>query len=521
MVRIRRGLVYFVSFCLVWGIFNISFTREIFAQAEGEQEEVLPSGNITLDFKEADIQNVLKIISYKAGINIVTTPEVMGTITIRLVDVPWEKALDVILKTHGYGYDRVGNIITVAPIDKLTEQKQKEVQLAQVQPTITEVFHLDYLDAQDAKNALEPQLSPRGRITVLAMTGQAGWEFGTCSLTAKRKRVEEERIGRSKILIVSDIPPVLDKIREVIEQIDKKPRQILIETRLVEVNNDFLRDIGLDWGTGADGVTTRVDQAVNKKDGEAESTIGIQGLSTSNITSSIFNPAGTGISPGSAGLDFVFSKLTGTQFEVILTAIEEDVDTNTLSAPSIVALNNQEATILVGEKYPILKTEESTQSQYTVSQSLDYYQDIGVQLNVVPQISANDYINMIVHPAVTSTTSGVGSTNTTFYPIIDTREAETRILLRSGETIVIGGLLKDVVSEGVIGIPLLMDIPFLGKLFRRDTKDTQKIDLIIFITARILEEGESVAEHIVATADLPKEEAILPPEVEVEEAQEE
>lgn len=501
MRTLRSLFSFFVCFCLVFSAFGIDgLVIEALAQEQGETEEAdLPTGNITLDFKEADIQNVLKIISYKAGVNIVTTPEVMGAITIRLVDVPWEKALDVILKTHGYGYDRVGNIITVAPIDKLTEQKQKEVQLAQVQPTVTEVFHLKYLDAQDAKNALEPQLSPRGKITILAMTGQAGWEFGTAEL-AKRKRLSEERMSRSKILIVSDIPPVLDKIKEVIAAIDKKPQQILIETKLVEVNNDFLRDIGFDWGTGQDGVTSMSDQAVNKKDGTPQSTIGVQGLSTSSITPSILSAAGTGVAPGTAGLEFVFSKLTGTQFETILTALEEDVDTNTLSAPSIVALNNQEATILVGTKYPILKTEESTQSQYTVSKSLDYYQDIGVQLNVVPQVSDEKYINMIVHPAVTSTTSGVGDTNTTFYPIIDTREAETRILLTSGETIVIGGLLKDVKSKSVIGIPLLKDIPYLGKFFRRDTEDTQKIDLLIFITAKILEEGESAAGSISASA---------------------
>ena len=144
-------------------------------------ETLTDSQNVTLDFKDADIRNVLKIISYKSGVNIVTTPEVMGNITIRLVDVPWEKALEVILKTYGFGYDRVGNIITVAPLEKLTALKRQEVDLAQVQPTITEVFTLKYIYAQDAKKAWEPQLSPRGKITVLEMTGQAGWEWAAAS----------------------------------------------------------------------------------------------------------------------------------------------------------------------------------------------------------------------------------------------------------------------------------------------------------------------------------------------------
>lgn len=469
-----------------------------FAQEEQNTavESLVTSGNITLDFKEADIRNVLKIISYKAGVNIVTTPEVIGNVTIRLVDVPWDKALDAILKTYGFGYDKQGNIITVAPIEKLTDMKKQEVELAQVQPTVTEVFELKYIDAQDAKKALESQLSPRGKITILEMTGQAGWEFGAEEL-AKRKRITEEKLGRSKTLIISDISPVLDRIREVITKIDVKPQQILIETRLVEVNRDRLKDIGFDWGTGSTGVSSGIGHvAVDKKDGNAIETAGAHIISTSGLTPSIFGPKTTGLTPTAGGLELIYRKLTGTQFEAILYALEEDVHTNTLSAPRIMALNNQEASILVGTKYPILKTEESTQSAYTVSKSLDYYQDIGIQLNVVPQIAGDGYINMVVHPAVTSRTGWVGDTSTVAYPIIDTREADTRVLMKDGETVVIGGLLKDIDSKGVVGIPFFSKIPILGIFFRRDTMDAEKIDLLIFITAHIVKEGEFSAEEI-------------------------
>ncbi len=493
--KIKSFVICALSFVIYLVFSQGGFEAEAIAQ---ELVAESPAGrNVTLDFKDADIQNVLKIISYKSGVNIVTTPEVMGTVTIRLVNVPWDKALDVILKTYGYGYERVGNIITVAPIDKLTELKKKEVELAEVQPTLTEVFHLKYLDALDAKRAIEPQLSPRGKITALEMTGQAGWEFGTAEL-AKRKRIAEEKMGRSKTLIVSDIPPVLDKIREVIAQIDVKPHQILIETRLVEVNLDTLKDIGFDWGTGVTGVTDSIGQ-VSLEEGDRQ-TIGAHGIGTEDITPSIFGPkasVGAGyISPTSAGLEIIYKKLTSPQFEAILYALEEDVGTNTLSAPSILALDNQEASILIGTKYPILKSEESTQSSYTVSKSLDYYQDIGIQLNVVPQVSSEGYINMIVHPAITSTSDGVGTTTTVYYPIIITREAETRVLMRDGETVVIGGLLKDIKSTSTIGIPVLSKIPFFGALFRRNTVDTAKVDLLIFITAHIIKEGDFSPEDI-------------------------
>lgn len=429
--------------------------------------------------------------------NIVSTPEVMGNISIRLVDVPWDKALDVILKTYGFAYDRQANIISVAPIEKLTAQKQQEAQLAQVQPTATEVFQLKFIDAQDAKKALEPQLSARGKITVLEMSGQAGWEFGGTEL-GKRKRMAEDKAVRSKVLIVSDIPPTLEKIKEVIKQIDVMPKQILIETRIMEVNRDRLKDLGLEWGTGSSAVSGGYAIAPTNIGVNSENEASIAGRNiASDFTPSIFNPKeGVATLPGTypykAGLEVLFKKLTGAQFEVLLHALEEDANTNTLSAPRIMALNNQEATILVGTRYPILKTELSSEST-TTTVTLDYYQDIGIQLNVVPQISGDNHINMVIHPAVTDYTTTLGSNA---YPIILTREAETRIVMSDGETVVIAGLLKDVKSKETIGIPFLSKIPFLGLLFQRETIDTQKIDLLIFITAEIVKESTFTPEEI-------------------------
>lgn len=459
------------------------------------------AGNVTLDFKDADIRNVLKIISYKSGMNIVTTPDVMGNVTIRLTEVPWERALDVILQTYGYGYEKKANIIFVAPIDKLTAQKKQEVELAQVQPTISRVYMLKYLDAQDAKKALEPQLSARGKITVLEMTGQAGWEFGSDAL-GKRKRVSEEKLGRSKTLIISDIPPVLDKIDEVIAQIDVMPQQVMIQTRIVEVSRDTLRDLGIDVGTGTSGAT---DPSVSTSTGSSSYGLGGHSLS-SQVSPSGFNPLASEISGSitstaayyNTGLQLIFQKLNGTEFEVMLHALEEDSRTNTLSAPRIMALNNQEATILVGTRYPILKqdTTSSSSSATVTTVTLDYYQDIGIQLNVVPQVGANDCVNMVVHPAVTSYTSTLGGTGVAQYPIIDTREAETRILMRDGETVVIAGLLKDVKIKTRQGVPFLSKIPLLGLLFSRETFDMAKMDLLIFITANIIKENDFSREEI-------------------------
>jgi type IV pilus assembly protein PilQ len=475
-------------------------------------ESLADSQNVTLDFKDADIRNVLKIISYKSGVNIVTTPEVIGNITIRLVDVPWDKALDVILKTYGFAYEKLANIITVAPIEKLTALKEQEVALAQIQPTTTEVFYLKYIDAQDAKKALDPQLSARGKITVLETTGQTGWEFGGGDL-GKRDRINKGRVSRSKTFIISDIPPALEKIKEILQKIDVKPQQILIEAKLVEVSHDKLQDIGFNWNTGTEGPSsltthrTLVDRYVTvgniTSDADAtqkifEDVVTVPTIPLNSAGSQVF---GAQSLPSAKVGEFLFQKLTGTEFEAVFKALEEKGNANTLSAPHIMTLNNQEASILIGTKFPLLRTTVSTETGSVTGQALDKYQDIGIQLNVVPQVVGGDNINLIIHPAVSSysqTIKAVSSTGVTMaeYPIILTREADTQIQLKDKETVVIGGLLTDTKTKSTKGIPILKDIPLLGLLFKQETTSNEKMDLLIFISAHIVKEGEFSSEEI-------------------------
>jgi type II secretory pathway component GspD/PulD (secretin) len=229
----------------------------------------------------------------------------------------------------------------------------------------------------------------------------------------------------------------------------------------------------------------------------------------SAVTPAAFGPKAANIAgayPYNLGLELMFQKLTGTQFQVIMHALEEDIKTNTLSAPRILTLDNQEASMLVGYHTPILRAEvssDSTSGTSKLTQSLDYYQEIGIRLNVVPQISQEGYINMIIHPSITSSTSNVpatsysGTSNSTIsYPIIDVREAQTQILMKDGETIVIGGLLKDVKTTGRSGIPFLSKIPLLGIFFTRETVDVSKVDLLIFISARIIDEDQYSAGEV-------------------------
>jgi len=483
------------------------FCLALTAGSAWAESEIIPM----LKFKDVEIKTVLRSIAEKAfkddkKVNVVVSPNVEGLVTVKLENVGWQDALSGILKAHNYGYRWIeDNIILVDSLEQIQEREKIEREMQEIEVPRTRIFKLKYIDANDAKKAIEPMLSSVGRVSVLEATGQTGWEFGTEA--AKRERVEEKTSSRTKTLLVSDTSKRLEDIEELVGMIDIMPKQILIKTRIMEVNRDFLQDIGFDWGTGSSGAsTTSLSYSDVSADGNKEAA---GHMLTGNITPSVFGPlesTGTALTPTNTGLKMAVRKLTGAQFEAILHALEEDASTNTLSAPVILTLDNQEASILVGQKYPIVKTEVSTETSQITGGSLDYYQDIGIQLNVVPQICGDngEFINMIIHPAVTARLQDVtivdqNETTLVSYPWLSSREAETQVIAKDGETIVLGGLLKDVKSEQEIGVPILSKLPLVGWLFKRYTSDLLKIDLMIFITARIVEPGEVIPQQVMRT----------------------
>lgn len=457
-----------------------------------------PRDLISLDFKEADLQSVLRALAQKARVNIVTTRGVAGSVTIRLDDVPWETALDVILKTSDLGYERDGNVITVMPADELLRQHELQREMAAQEPLVSKVIVLKFLDADDVKKFLQPQLSAQGRISVLEVTGQRGWQFGTAQAKKSEKPKERAARGaaRSKAVLITDTPSTLRRMEAILDRVDVKPTQIIIETRIMEVDRDLVRDVGVDFGTGSTGASssTLTLSPAAKRNGTSIASFGLHTL-TGLVTPSTFLPKTSAITTDNTGFKFEFQRLTGMQFDVIIRALEEDARTNTLSAPQIITLNGQEASILVGTKYPILETQVSGTSVTTTTTSLDYYQDIGIQLYVVPQVGGDQYIDVIIHPVVSSFSSTVGSNA---YPIITTREAETQMVIEDGDTVVLGGLLKDVKSRDRVGLPFLGKIPLLGLLFSRASTDVEKIDLLIFITARIVRFDQFTPEELAA-----------------------
>ena len=496
MIKIPKAKWF--SFLFLFVFFFVGFSG--YAQEEGVIS--------VIKFKEADIGIVMQSIAQKAykdggKVNIVVSPNVKGFVNVHLENVSWITALEAILTPYDYSYEWIGkNIVLVDTLEKIKDRDSKAKERQEVELPRTRVFKLKHLDANDAKRAIEPLLSPMGRASVLEVTGQSGWEFGTES-AAKRESRAESRISRTKTLVVSDNSRKLAEIEDLLRRIDVMPQQILIKARIMEVNRDALIDFGFDWGTGQDGASSSVLTFVDL-DGD-QSTAGAGHMLTDQIIPAAFQPleGTTSLTTANTGLQFAFQKLAGTEMEVILHALEQDGRATALSSPIILTLNGQEASILVGQKYPIVKTETSTETSTISGGSLDYYQDIGIQLNVVPQVAGDneEYINMIIHPSVTTRESDISVTNQAgdvlvSYPLLNTREAETQILMEDGETIVMGGLLKEVEFKEEIGVPFLRHLPLIGYFFKRYTEDTEIIDLLIFITAKIVKPGEQIPQDL-------------------------
>jgi type IV pilus assembly protein PilQ len=472
--------------------------------------DALSSEFVTINVKDANIAEVLKAYSLQTGQSIVVGPDVVSdNVNVRLNNIPWEEALDVILKPYGFGYRVVGDTIVISKLENI-------VTVEGIEPLVSKVYILSYLDAYDVKEICEAQLSGRGKISILKNKGLPGWEFGggnaqsgsSSSQTGlgTMKREKTESIEKSKKLIITDVPSNVSRIEKVLEELDQVPTQVLIESRFIEISSGDLRDLGLDFATGNNGLSTPGVQVANP--GKADQW-GVEKNDSLGLTPAAFDPLTDTLSaslPYNSGLQLLYSRIGGSEFELLIHALEENGDVNVLSAPRILTQNNQEAAILVGEKFPIIESQNNSAGtgNGTTSTSLKYYENIGIQMNVIPQVCADNYINMIVHPVVSSIDgfeSGVVSTggdegSLTRYPRLKVREAQTQILLQSEDTVAIGGLQNEVEQDSVYGIPFLKDIPFLGRLFRRETTSTKKIDLLILIKASVVDNKPYAAQSL-------------------------
>lgn len=404
---------------------------------------------LSMDFVDADIRNVLRIIGEVSGLNVVAGDGVQGKVTVRMVDVPWDQALDVILKTRGLDQVREGNVIRIAPAEKIAQEraKQEEARKTAVAeaPLFNDIIPVNYATAGEVLDKVQAVLSERGSVSV---------------------------DQRTNALLVKDTAERLAEVRELVARLDTQTPQVLIEARIVEVASSFARDLGIQWGG-----SFNADTAHGSSTGWAfPHSINAQG--SSGVENFAVNlPAAVGAASPGGALALTFGSIDDVlTLDLRLSAIESSGRGRVVSSPRVTTLDNKTAEISQGIEIPFTTaTEEKIETS-----SIDYK----LKLNVTPHVTSDRSIIMkidVTKDAPSTTFFAVDSRT----PAKETRAATTEVLVKDGETTVIGGIITDTQGDQELSVPFLGKIPYLGALFRKKEKRVDKTELIIFITPKI------------------------------------
>ncbi|MYL27671.1 MULTISPECIES: type IV pilus secretin PilQ family protein [Halomonadaceae] len=431
--------------------FTLSVEKLTEQEAEQRQEERFPydGEKLSLNFQDIEVRSVLQLIADFTGLNLVASDTVTGSITLRLENVPWDQALDIILQTKGLDKRRMGNVLLVAPAQEIAEYERQELeterQMEELRPVRLETIQVNYAKAGDIVSLLREDdelISDRGFIS---------------------------SDDRTNTISVRETAPTLKEIRDLVETWDRPVRQVLIEARIVQADVDVSSDMGIAWGVSGNegnfslgGSSESLANAEPSNDFEA-----------SNFPADMnvdLGVSGTGAS--SAAIGFTSSDFL---LDLELSALESDGQLEIVSQPKVVTADRQEASIKSGEEIPY---QEATSSGATnVS-----FKEAALGLNVTPQITPDD--NIIMDLEVNQDSRGQVTAGV---PSINTRSVQTQVLVGDGETVVLGGIYESEVSKNVVKTPFLGDIPYLGALFRQTSEVDTRTELLIFVTPRIME----------------------------------
>ncbi len=428
---------------------------------------------IDLDFNNADIHNILRLLAEVGGVNIVTSDDVSGNVTIRMRNVPWDQALEVILQAKGLGMVRRGNLIRVAPLETLEKERELAIsrrkQLEDLAPLETRLVPVSYATAGDLEARVQELLSQRGSVSV------------------------DER---TNVLIVRDIGDNLDDIEELIRTLDTQTPQVLIEARIVEATSTYMHDVGIQWGGDVTMNTLTGNPTgllfpanVGLTGGNYDPLSPTAGLSPFTPTVSTPNyavnlPATTGTGQGGA-IGLTLGALGGNvNLAVRLSAAEANGVVRIISSPRILTLDNHEARIAQGTLIPY--SQVSAQGVQTA------FQEAILSLRVRPHVTADGSVAM--HVAITRDEPDFNRTSTRGDPTILKRNAETDLLIDDGHTAVIGGIYTRNTGHQVDQIPFFGDIPIIGVLFQRRRVRDERNELLIFLTPRIVNRAEALRE---------------------------
>jgi len=410
---------------------------------------------LSLNFQDIQVRQALQILAEFADLNIIASESVGGTLTLRLQDVPWDQALDLILDSQGLGMERQGNVIRVAPRSELQQQREQQLkaqlQKQQLVPLQTEIVQVNYAKASEMKALLESQGG-----------GGGGQGPGTPGMLSERGSISVD--ARTNTLLVRDTPSQIRKIRNLVEELDRPTKQVMIEARIVNIDTDYERNLGVRWGGLA-------------QDGSDAVSGSLAGAQAGTPDLAVDLPAAGAAGGGPATLGARIGSIANdVTLDLELSAIEAEGNGKVISSPRVVTANQQEALIEQGTEIPF---QEATSSGATNIQ----FEDAVLSLSVTPQITPDGRLILDVN----ATNDTVGQT-TAAGPAIDTEEIETQVLVDNGETVVLGGIYNKDERTDETGVPFFRDIPGLGWLFKNKSISEEQSELLIFLTPRIIEE---------------------------------
>lgn len=436
-------------------------------QVEAKAREFAFTGDkLSLNFQDIEIRAVLQLIADFTDLNLVASDTVSGRITLRLQNVPWDQALDLILKTKGLDKRQVGNVLMVAPAAEIAERERQELetnkQIEELAPLQTEFIRVKYADARE----LFELFKNRGE----GREGGRGDGPSTGSILSERGQVIVDE--RTNSLLVTETPERLEQFRRLMTLIDVPVRQVMIEARIVIAGTDFSKQLGIQWGGAYD--SDYDNKEIDIAGGIAPlDSVANGGVGAVNVEDALFvdvpvtAQGASRFAIGIASNDLVL--------RAEISALEASGNGEVVSQPKVITGDKQSASIMQGTEIPY---QEASSSGATSTS----FKDAVLKLDVTPHITPDDRIMM----TLTINQDSVGEVTATGIPTIDTTELNTQVLVGNGETIVLGGVFQNEETYSVTQTPFLGDLPFIGRLFKRTQVDQSKAETLIFITPRIL-----------------------------------
>ena len=468
---------------------NISISKPELLREPTLEERVYSGEPLSMEFQDVEIRSVLDILAQFTEMNIVASDSVAGNITLRLINVPWDQALDIILKSKNLGKRENGNVILVAPSTELAEQEARELEAQQAvqsyAPLRTEYIRLSYAKAQDVLTLISQGSGSSGSSGIGGTSGLTNRGNDNNTLLSDRGTVTIDE--RTNTLIVKDVANSIENIRTLISKIDIPVRQVMIEARIVSATDSFSKEIGVRWGILSNGAANNrsllvggSDQTLwDLKDFDVETTT-VNGQTVSYPSYDISRPDNLNVDLGvdnpAGSIAFGLLSLSDVMLDLELSALQADNRGEVISTPKVLTADKQTAKVSSGTQIPY---QEASASGATTTS----FRKAALSLEATPNITPDGKIGLqlLITNGTPLFTNGIVA--------INEDSISTNVIVEDGQTVVLGGVFRNRTNNNVDKVPFLGDLPYIGRAFRKDVRNNNKEELLIFVTPKLINDG--------------------------------